>query len=75
MFEKEAARLGHLVAFLASYAMFLYNEINVGDNVFAGNTAWHHIPVMSKKKTHLLGVIADGAGRIMFSGKHIEELL
>ncbi len=63
------------MAFFTSYAMLPYNEINVGDNVFAGDGARHYIHVMSKKKAHLLGVIADGAGRIMFGGKHIIELL
>ncbi len=74
MFEKETAGLRYLVAFFTPYAMFSNNVINVINNVLSADGAYHHIVVVGKKKTHLLCVITDSAGRIMFGSKHIEKL-
>jgi hypothetical protein len=74
MFKKETAGLGYLVTFFTPYAMLLNNVVDVINNVFAADGAYQYIMIVGKKKTHLLRVITDGAWRIMFSSKHIEEL-
>jgi hypothetical protein len=74
MFEKETASLRYLVAFFTPNAMFFNNVINVINNVLSADGAYHHIVVVRKKKPHLLCVITDSAGRIMFGSKHIEKL-
>ena len=75
IFKEEAARLSYLVAFFTAYFVHSNNVVDVIDNVLLRNGVWHNIRVMSKKKTHLLGVITDGARRVMFGSKHIEKLL
>lgn len=75
MFEKETTRLRHLVAFFTAYTVFFYNKIDVADDVFAGDGTGQYIHVMRKEKPHLLCVIADRAGGIVFGGKHIEKML
>ena len=62
MFKKETTGLCYLVTFFTPNAMFLYNKINVGNDVFTNDGAWQQIRVMRKNKTHLLHVIADGSG-------------
>jgi len=74
MFEKETASLRYLVAFFTPNAMFSNNVIDVINNVLPTDGAYQYIVVVRKKKPHLLCVITDSAGRIMFGSKHIEEL-
>ena len=71
MFIKKTTGLCHLVTFLTPNAMFFNNVVDVTDNVFAVDGTYRHFVIMGKKKTHFLCVIANGAGRIMFGGKHI----
>ena len=66
MLKKETAGLRHLVTFLPPHTMLFYNKINVGDDVFTNDGRWQQVEVMRKKKPHLLYVIADGPGRIVF---------
>ena len=75
MFKKETACLRCLVTFFTANAMLLNNEIKVGHNVPAGDRPWQQIRIMRKNKTHLLQVIADGSGRIMFGSEHCMHLL
>ena len=74
MFKKETAGLGYLVTFFTAHAMLFNNVVDVINNVFAADGAYQYIVIVSKQKPHLLRVIANSAGRIMFGGKHIDEL-
>ena len=75
MFKKETTGLCYLVTFFTPNAMFLYNKINVGNDVFINDGAWQQITMMRKKKPHLLHVIADGSGRVVFGSQHGVQLL
>ena len=66
MFKKETTRLCYLVTFLTANAMFGHNKINVGNDVLTNDGAWKQIAMMGKKIPHLLHVIADGSGGIVF---------
>ena len=66
MLKKETTGLRYLVAFLTANTMFFNNKIDVGNDVFAGNSTRQKIGVMRKKKTHLLEIITDRTGRIVF---------
>jgi len=74
MFEKETASLRYLVAFFTPNAMFSNNVIDVINNVLPIDGTYQYIVIVRKKKPHLLCVITDSAGRIMFGSKHIEKL-
>jgi hypothetical protein len=74
MFEKETAGLGYLVTFFTAYTVLLNDVVDVIDNVFSADGAYHYIMIVGKNKTHLLRVISDGAWRIMFGRKHIGKL-
>lgn len=54
MFKKEATGLCYLMAFFPANAMFFYNEIDVGNDVFTDDAGWQQIAIMRKKKPHLL---------------------
>jgi len=63
------------VAFFSSHFMNFNDVVDVINNVFTGKRRREHVIVMGKNKTHLLGVITDGAWTVMFCLKNVEELL
>lgn len=66
MFKKETTGLCYLATFFTTNAMFGHNKINVGNDVLTNDGGWQQIAMMRKKIPHLLHVIADGSGRIVF---------
>jgi hypothetical protein len=75
MLVKKTAGLCYLVTFFPAHSMFIDDKVDVVDNVLLADGAGYYIPIMSKKKTHLLHIVADGALCILFGNKCIVQLL
>lgn len=75
MLVEEATGLGNLVALFSSHTMHFNDVVDVINDVFTGKRLRKHIVIMRKNKSHLLGIIADGAWTVMLCRKHVEELL
>ena len=75
MFEIKAAGLGYLVAFFTPYAMLFDNEADVADDILLGNRSRQQVVIVRKQKAHLLHIVADGTGGILFCHEGIVELL
>ena len=74
MLVKKTAGLCYLVALFSANAIHFNDVVDVINDVFAGKGRRQHVIIMGKNKTHLLGVIADGAWTVMLCRKNIEQL-
>ena len=75
MFKKETAGLCCLVAFFTTHPMFINDKTNVADDILLANLRGHPVVIVSKKKPHLLHIIADGTGGILLCLQGVVQLL